>query len=68
VSGAQSYELAYTVEGALDDRGDHVELAWNAVGDRWVTPIEQARMTVTAPAIQGARCFYGPTGSDDSCG
>jgi Predicted membrane protein (DUF2207) len=68
VSGTQSYQLAYTVEGALNDREDHVELAWNAIGDRWETSIEQATMTVTAPALQRARCFYGPTGSDDSCG
>jgi hypothetical protein len=68
VSGTQSYDLAYTVEGALNDRGDHVELAWNGIGDRWETSIEKATMTVSAPAVQRARCVYGPTGSDDSCG
>lgn len=68
VSGTQSYDLAYTVEGVLNDRADHVELAWNGIGDRWETVIEQATMTVSAPAMQRARCFSGPTGSDDSCG
>jgi hypothetical protein len=68
VSGTQSYDLTYTVDGVLNDRGDHVELAWNGIGDRWETYIEQAMMTVSAPAMQRARCFYGPTGSDDACG
>jgi len=68
VSGTQSYDLTYTVEGVLNDREDHVELAWNGIGDRWGTAIEQATITVSAPALQQVRCFYGPTGSDDSCG
>ena len=68
VSGTQSYDLTYTVDGVLNDREDHVELAWNGIGDRWGTAIEQATITVSAPALQQVRCFYGPTGSDDSCG
>ncbi|HSK26911.1 MAG TPA: DUF2207 domain-containing protein [Jiangellales bacterium] len=68
ISGTQVYEIGYTVDGVLNARADHDELAWNGVGDAWETPIEQATITVTAPALQQVRCFYGPTGSDQSCG
>jgi len=68
IRGTHTYELDYTVEGALNDRGDHAELAWNGVGDEWSTRIEEARINVHAPALLGARCFNGPVGSDESCG
>jgi uncharacterized membrane protein YgcG len=68
IRGSHTYELDYTVEGALNERGDHVELAWNGVGDQWSTRIEEARINVHAPALLGARCFNGPVGSDESCG
>jgi uncharacterized membrane protein YgcG len=68
VSGSHTYQLDYTVAGALSDGGDHVELAWNGVGDQWSTRIASARLAVRAPGLLSARCVHGPVGSDTSCG
>jgi uncharacterized membrane protein YgcG len=68
IRGTHTYELDYTVAGALNDRDDHAELAWSGVGHQWRTRIDRASIQVSAPALLGARCFLGPVGSDTSCG
>jgi Predicted membrane protein (DUF2207) len=68
VHGTHTYELDYTVEGALTNRADHVELVWNGIGDEWRTRIDAATITVHAPALQRAGCYHGTVGSDESCG
>lgn len=68
VSGRQTYVIEYTVAGALNAFDDHDELYWNAIGDSWEVPIEQATVRVDAPAtIQQSACFAGPTGSSLPC-
>jgi uncharacterized membrane protein YgcG len=68
VTGEHIYTIAYTVRGALNGFSDHDELYWNATGNEWSVPIDQATVRVTAPAaITKVACFGGPTGSSFPC-
>jgi hypothetical protein len=69
ITGQHDYRIVYRVEGALNGFPDHDELYWNAIGAEWEVPIEQASVTVTAPAAIGqVACYAGPFGSTRSCG
>jgi Predicted membrane protein (DUF2207) len=50
ITGQRDYRIVYRVEGAHNGFPDHDELYWNALGTDWEVPIEQASVTVTAPA------------------
>ncbi|HEX6547426.1 MAG TPA: DUF2207 domain-containing protein [Candidatus Dormibacteraeota bacterium] len=69
VSGKQNYQIAYTVRGALNSFPDHVELYWNATGNQWAVPIQQAAANVHYPSgsAQHAACFEGYIGSTTPC-
>src|SRR6266571_1071450 len=68
VTGAHTYTLTYLVRGSLNGFADHDELYWNAVGNQWDVPIDQARVRVSAPAaVSRAACFAGPVGSTAAC-
>jgi hypothetical protein len=68
VSGEHTYTITYDVRGALNAFSEHVELSWNAVGNEWDVPVEQARATVTMPGpVTGTTCFAGYEGSQLSC-
>jgi uncharacterized membrane protein YgcG len=68
VTGKHTYLLTYRVRGSLNAFADHDELYWNAVGNQWDVPIDQATVRVTAPvALTRAACFAGPSGATTSC-
>lgn len=69
LSGARSYRIAYTVQGALNAFSDHGELYWNVNGADWGVPTRAASATVTAPsgALLQLACFQGATGSTEPC-
>jgi uncharacterized membrane protein YgcG len=68
VTGEHAYWLTYLVRGGLNGFADHDELYWNAVGDQWDVPIEQASVRVSAPVgVTQAACFAGPSGSTAAC-
>jgi uncharacterized membrane protein YgcG len=68
VTGVHTYWLTYLVRGGLNGFADHDELYWNAVGNRWDVPIDQATVRVSAPvAVTRAACFAGPPGSTTPC-
>ncbi len=68
ITGAHTYDIAYRVEGALNAFGDHDELYWNAIGDEWSVPIEEAAVDVTTPGtITQVACFQGSVGSSLPC-
>lgn len=58
VTGAQTYEISYTVHGALNDEGDGPQLHWDFVGDEWGVPVNGVTVRVEAPSVVGAECFY----------
>jgi uncharacterized protein (TIGR04222 family) len=68
ISGRHTYTIEYRVEGAPNAFADHDELYWNAIGDEWSVPIEQAEVTIHAPTdIRRVTCFQGYAGSTESC-
>jgi uncharacterized membrane protein YgcG len=68
VTGEHTYTLTYLVRGSLNAFADHDELYWNAVGNQWDVPIDQATVQVTAPVdVSRAACFAGPVGSTTPC-
>lgn len=68
ITGEHTYRIEYRVEGALNGFPEHVELYWNATGDRWPVPIDHATVRVQMPAaIQDSVCFAGPNGSTAPC-
>ncbi len=68
ISGEHLYEIRYRIEGPLNAFVDHLELNWNAIGDRWDVGIDRVAVVVHAPVeIQRVACFAGPTGSTEPC-
>ena len=71
VSGVQTYRITYTVDGLVNPANEQHsgdELFWNVIGTGWEVPLGDLSATVTGPAdVEGAVCFAGPYGSDDSC-
>jgi hypothetical protein len=49
ITGEHTYDIAYTVKGALNGFEDHDELYWNAIGQQWSVTIDSGRVTVNAP-------------------
>src|SRR6266545_4554622 len=68
VTGVHRYMITYVVRGSLNAFADHDELYWNAVGNQWDVPIDQATVRVSAAvAVSRAACFAGPLGSANTC-
>jgi uncharacterized membrane protein YgcG len=68
ISGAHTYVISYTVQGALDAFSDHDELYWNALGS-WPVRVEAVSVAVTLP--DGAKlttaCYEGPPTATSTC-
>lgn len=67
VSGPHTYEITYSVRGALNRYSERSELIWNVTGNEWENVIESASGVVTAPEILEVDCASGPSGSTDPC-
>ncbi len=68
VTGRHTYEIVYRVKGAMNGFGDHDELFWNAIGDRWEQSIGQMNVRVSAPAdVTRVACYQGTFGSTTPC-
>ena len=68
ITGAHTYDITYTIRGALNGFPDHDELFWNAVGVEWAVPIGRATARVTVPGrVTDAACFAGPFESRLPC-
>jgi uncharacterized membrane protein YgcG len=69
ITGEHTYAITYRMGAALNGFPDHDELYWNAIGSDWAVPIQQARVTVSAPgSIERIACYAGPSGSSLPCG
>ena len=68
ITGQHRYVISYDVRGALNAFSEHDELYWNAIGNGWEVPINQATVRVATPAepIETA-CFAGGRGSSLRC-
>ena len=68
ITGVHRYRLVYTVRGAPLTFADHDELYWDAIGNQWPVPIQNAHVEGRAPAaITRVACFSGPPGSSYPC-
>ncbi|GAB3747646.1 DUF2207 domain-containing protein [Nocardiopsis nanhaiensis] len=67
VTGEQTYELSYTLEGALLALDDHDEFYWDFVGPGWDVPKEDVSVSVTAPEVIDISCYRGQEGSTTAC-
>lgn len=68
ITGQHTYRIHYIVRGAMGYFDDHDELYWNATGNEWKVPIQQARAVTTLAdditlAHQDTVCYTGPVGS-----
>ena len=66
--GDYTYKLVYKTNRQLGFFPDHDELYWNATGNGWVFPIEEASATITLPERVSSNDlkFYGYTGRQGS--
>ncbi len=68
VTGRQTYEIRYVLEGSLNAQPKLDELYWDAVGEGWDVPVDRATATVTAPGgIEKVTCFSDPSGGSATC-
>ncbi len=64
--GEHTYELVYRTDRQLGFFQDRDELYWNATGNDWAFPIDQATATVVLPAgvrASSQEAYTGPAGS-----
>ena len=68
ITGRHTYVITYRIGAALNGFPDHDELYWNAIGPDWSVPVQQAKVTVSAPGpIDRVACYAGPAGSSLPC-
>lgn len=68
ITGKQTYEIRYTVAGAMNAFADHDELYWNVNGGNWDVPSDAVSAIVLAGGgIIGRECYEGPEGVTDRC-
>ncbi len=72
ITGEHTYTIAYTVGGALSySPYAGTELYWNATGNDWDVPIQQAAVTMTGEdglLLREQACYRGVLGEAGSCG
>ena len=71
VSGVHTYELSYTVGGAVSyETYGGADLYWNVTGNEWEVPILSVDARVTSPDqifMTERSCYRGVVGKADSC-
>lgn len=73
ITGTQVYRIAYTVTNAMVAYPEFDELYWNATGNKWQVPIDQAMVNVTydesfpSDSVVRSACYYGREYSNNSC-
>jgi len=73
VKGKQTYIVTYEVENVILFFNDHDELYWNATGNYWKAPIEEASATVSLTTEDKSKNlmvtgYEGSYGSKEECG
>jgi uncharacterized membrane protein len=71
ISGTQSYEITYLVEGGISVYPDLTELYWNVTGDEWPVLIKSSNVTLSTNGLGSLNpdqfCYKGPAGSSVPC-
>lgn len=71
ITGVHTYNISYTVSGAIGYFDDYDELYWNVTGNSWDVPIRYLDAKLTLPSdVQSENiehlCFTGSYGSQNS--
>jgi len=72
ITGAHTYVIKYTVQGAYNTFSDHDELYWNVTGNGWPVPITSVTAQYNFPQPFAAAdfktvCYMGQLGSTTEC-
>ncbi|WP_176451771.1 DUF2207 domain-containing protein [Enemella dayhoffiae] len=68
VDRSETYQISYTVRGAMRTFTDYDEFYWDSTGFDTQAPIRRATVTVTVPGgAQDTSCFAGPPGASTEC-
>lgn len=72
VSGVNTYLFKYKVDGAIGYFNDFDEIYWNATGNEWDVPIEDALVQIILPkplseSLLKISCYNGIGGSKEIC-
>ncbi|MBI4407374.1 MAG: DUF2207 domain-containing protein [Candidatus Kerfeldbacteria bacterium] len=72
VQNLQTYQLHYTVQWAMTDYDDYIELYWDAIGTEWSVPIEDIEIRLVVPPDSQLTdypmlCYYGSYGANNNC-
>ncbi len=69
IRGVHAYFIDYELYGAIRQFADYDEFYWNATGNQWTVPIDEAKISVFLPAITPLSdvtvdCYTGAVRSD----
>ncbi len=71
ISGEHTYEISYTLKGALSSGSEGAEFYWNVTGNGWEVPFDAATVLITSTPrgmlTSQVACYMGPSGSTDMC-
>ena len=70
VTGQKTYIIKYKIRRALNYFENHDEFYWNAIGNKWLVPIENVNAKVILPKVSETiqkDCFVGYFGSQEKC-
>lgn len=70
ISGQQTYEITYLVEGAMATFAGEDELYWNLTGNEWDVPMKSVVATVRGEGVRfdgRSACYVGVVGSNEAC-
>jgi uncharacterized membrane protein len=72
VMGLKTYEISYTVYGAIGYFEGYDEIYWNTTGNEWEVPIESASAQVVLPKFFESKdlrisCYYGVYSINNPC-
>ncbi|MFB8769010.1 DUF2207 domain-containing protein [Nocardiopsis alba] len=65
VTKEQTYEISYTLVGAIVERRGHDEFHWNFVGTEWDVPKDDVSVEITAPEISDLSCHRKVEGEEE---
>ncbi len=71
LTGEHTYEISYTLIGALSSGPEGAEFYWNVTGADWPVTINQVGVVVNSDRegviAEQAACYVGDTGSQEAC-
>lgn len=71
ITGVHTYEIVYTLKGAIATYDTGTEIYWNITGDEWPVPMDEVSITVRpADSVQllpEQQCYIGPAGATTAC-